>query len=307
MLLATGEARFGDLVERTLYNAVLSGVSLTGDRYFYVNPLASNGEPEHLSRGGCIRKEWHLVACCPPNVMRQVATFGHYLATRDAAGLQIHQYAPAPIAADLGSGPALSLRMETAYPWEGRVRIAVEQAPTTPRALSFRVPGWCTAATARVNGEPVSPRATGYLRIDRAWQGGDVVELDFSMDARLIEAHPWIESTRGCVAIERGPLVYCLEQADHGEASIADLEIDTESPLESSWVPGHLEGVTVVRGSGWAVDTAPWKDQLYRPVARVGSASRRRIALTAVPYFAWANRGPGAMRIWIPRGSGGSV
>jgi DUF1680 family protein len=306
MLLATGESRFGDLIERTLYNAVLSGVSLTGDRYFYVNPLASNGEPEHLSRGGCIRKEWHLVACCPPNVMRQVATFGHYLATRDAAGLQIHQYAPAHVVADLGSGPALSLRMETAYPWEGRVRIAVEQAPNTPRTLAFRVPGWCTAATAHVNGNPVSPGATGYLRIDRAWQGGDVVELDFSMDARLIEAHPWIESTRGCVAIERGPLVYCLEQAEHGEASIVDLEIDTESPLESSWVPDALEGVTVVRGSGWAVDTAQWKDRLYQPVARVGSAARRRTTLTAVPYYTWANRGPGAMRIWIPRGSGGS-
>ena len=307
MLLATGESRFGDLIERTLYNAVLSGVSLTGDRYFYVNPLASNGEPEHLSRGGCIRKEWHLVACCPPNVMRQVATFGHYIATRDPAGLQIHQYAPARIAVDLGTGPAMTLRMETAYPWEGRVRIAVEQAPTTPRTLSFRVPGWCTAATARVNGKPVSPGAKSDLRIERAWQGGDVVELDFAMEARLIEAHPWIESTRGCVAIERGPLVYCLEQADHPEARIADLELDTESPLESSWVSGRLEGVTVIRGSGWAVDTAPWKDRLYRPVARGRAAPRRRMALTAVPYYAWANRGPGAMRIWVPRGSGGAV
>ena len=307
MLLATGESRFADLVERTLYNAVLSGVSLTGDRYFYVNPLASNGEPEHLSRGGCIRKEWHLVACCPPNVMRQVATFGHYIATRDPAGLQIHQYAPARIAVDLGTGPAMTLRMETAYPWEGRVRIAVEQAPTTPRTLSFRVPGWCTAATARVNGKPVSPGAKSDLRIERAWQGGDVVELDFAMEARLIEAHPWIESTRGCMAIERGPLVYCLEQADHPEARIADLELDTESPLESSWVSGRLEGVTVIRGSGWAVDTAPWKDRLYRPVARGRAAPRRRMALTAVPYYAWANRGPGAMRIWVPRGSGGAV
>src|SRR5262249_1675394 len=261
MLLATGESRFADLVERTLYNAVLSGVSLTGDRYFYVNPLASNGEPEHLSRGGCIRKEGHLVACWPPNGMRQVAT-------RDAAGLQIHQYAPALITVDLGAGRAMALRMETAYPWEGRVRIAVEQAPTTPRTLSLRVPGWCTTATARVNGKPVSPGAKGYVRIDRAWQSGDVVELDFAMDPRLIEAHPWIESTRGCVAIERGPLVYCVEQVDHPEASIADLELDVDSPLESSWVSGRLEGVTVVRGSGWAVDTAPWKDRLYRPVAR---------------------------------------
>src|SRR5262249_35299772 len=137
--LATGESRFGDLVERTLYNAVLSGVSLSGDRYFYVNPLASNGEPEHLSRGGCIRKEWHVVACCPPNVMRQVATFGHYVATHDGSSLQIHQYAPARITADLGTGPAMSVRLETAYPLERRVRLTVEQGATTARTLSFRV------------------------------------------------------------------------------------------------------------------------------------------------------------------------
>jgi DUF1680 family protein len=126
------------------------------------------------------------------------------------------------------------------------------------------------------------------------------------MDARLTESHPWIESTRGCVAIERGPLVYCIEQADHPDATIADLEIDTAAPLEASWVPGRLEGVTVVRGSGWAVDTAPWKDRLYRPVRRP-SAARRRMALTAIPYYAWANRGPGAMRVWIPRGTVGAV
>ena len=304
MLLATGEARFADLIERTLYNAVLAGVSLNGERYFYVNPLASNGEPEHLSRGGCIRKQWHLVACCPPNVMRQLATFGHYVATRTAGGLQIHQYAPARVVVDLGAGPAMALHMDTAYPWDGRVRIAVEQAPTTSRALSFRVPGWCTVATARVNGRPTAPGSQGYLRVERAWQSGDVVELEFPMAPRLIEAHPWIESTRGSVAIERGPLVYCLEQADHPDASIADIEIDTEAPLEPAWVSGRLEGVTVVRGSGWAVDTTPWQDQLYRPVVRGRSAPRRGTALTAIPYYAWANRGPGAMRVWIPRGMG---
>jgi len=302
MLLATGDARFADLIERTLYNAVLAGVSLDGEQYFYVNPLASNGEPEHLSRGGCVRKPWHLVACCPPNVMRQLATFGHYVATRDAVGVQIHQYAPARVVADLGAGPAMALRMETAYPWDGRVRIAVEQAPTTARALSFRVPGWCPAAAAHLNGNPTAPGSQGYLRIERAWQSGDVVELEFPMDPRLIEAHPWIESTRGSVAIERGPLVYCLEQADHPDASVADLEIDTAAPLESAQVSDRLEGVTVVHGSGWAVDTTSWKDRLYRPVVHGGSAPRRQTTLTAIPYYAWANRGPGAMRVWIPRG-----
>src|SRR5438094_2813445 len=195
MLLATGESRFGDLIERTLYNAILAGVSLSGDRYFYVNPLASNGEPELLSRGGCRRKEWHLVACCPPNVMRLLASIGHYLATRDAAGVQIHQYASARIATELAPGQAVALRIESAYPWEGRVRLGVEEGSSRAWTLSLRVPGWCAGASARVNGREVAPArdGAGYLRVERQWARGDTVELDFTLSAHLVEAHPWIE------------------------------------------------------------------------------------------------------------------
>ncbi len=302
MLLATGEGRFADLIERTLYNAVLAGVSLTGDRYFYVNPLASNGDVERLSRGGNRRKEWHLVACCPPNVMRLFAALGHYVATRDTSGLQIHQYGSARITADLASG-RVALRMESAYPWEGRARLTIEDAGATPWALGLRVPAWCAGASARLDGRAVGVLgAAGYLQIARAWKRGDVVELDLPMPARLTEAHPRIESTRGCVAIERGPLVYCLEAVDNPHGHVADLEIDTTAPLESAWAPDRLEGVTLVRGSGWAVDTRPWANRLYRTVGAAPTASRRRVALTAVPYYAWANREPGAMRVWIPRG-----
>ncbi len=295
MLLATGESRFADLIDRTLHNAILGGVSLAGDRYFYVNPLASNGEAEHLSRGGGRRKEWHLVACCPPNVMRLFASLGHYVATRDASGLQIHQYVPARIAAQ-----SVALRMDTAYPWDGRVQLTVEEAGGGPWALSLRVPGWCDGAVARVNGREAAG-APGYLRLDRAWARGDVIELDLPMEPRLVEAHPWVESTRGCAAIERGPLVYCVEQADHPDARIADLELDAGAPLVPAWEPDRLDGVTVVRATGVEVDTAGWKDRLYRPVAAAPPASRRRVALTAIPYYAWANREPGAMRVWIPR------
>jgi len=305
MLLATGEARFADLIERTLYNAVLAGVSLTGDRYFYVNPLASNGDVERLSRGGNRRKEWHLVACCPPNVMRLFAALGHYVATRDTSGLQIHQYGSARITADLASG-RVALHMESAYPWDGRVRLTIEDAGATPWALGLRVPAWCAGASARLDGRAVGVLgAAGYLQIARAWKRGDVVELDLPMPARLTETHPRIESTRGCVAIERGPLVYCLEAVDNPHGHVADLEIDTTAPLESAWAPDRLEGVTLVRGSGWAVDTRPWANRLYRTVGAAPTASRRRVALTAVPYYAWANREPGAMRVWIPRGAPG--
>jgi uncharacterized protein len=301
MLLATGASAFADLVERTLYNAILAGVSLDGERYFYVNPLASNGEDEHLHRGGCRRQPWHAVACCPPNVMRVLASLGHYVATRDAAGLQIHQYGEARIATPLAAAPAVALRMETRYPWEGLVRLTVEDTGAVPWTLALRVPGWCTAARACVNGTSAGVLApSGYLHLPRAWSRGDTVELELPMAPRLVEAHPWIEATHGRVAIERGPLVYCLESADHPGASIADLELDPAVPLTAAWEPDRLGGIAVVRAAGWAVDTSAWGRHLYRPVGSAPPASRRSAALTAIPYYAWANREPGAMRVWIP-------
>jgi len=298
MLLATGHARYADLIERTLYNAVLAGVSLTGEQYFYVNPLASNGEAEHLHRGGCRRKAWHFVACCPPNVMRLLASLGHYVATGDASGLQIHQYAAAHVVA-----PSVVLRMETAYPWDGRVRLTLEETSAGPWTLALRVPGWCTGASVRINGRETGGNAapSRYLCLERAWARGDVVEVDLPMQARCVVAHPWIESTRGCVAIERGPLVYCVEQADHPGTRIADLEIDAAAPLQSAWEPDTLDGVTVIRARGWEIDTTVWRHRLYRPLAPGPPASRRPVALHAIPYHAWANREPGGMRVWIPR------
>jgi hypothetical protein len=303
MLLATGQARFADLIDRTLHNAVLAGVSLDGERYFYVNPLASNGRVEHLGRGGCRRKEWHLVACCPPNVMRLLASLGHYLATRDRAGLQVHQYAPARIATELPSERPLGLRMETRYPWEGSVRLTIEDGDGSAWTLSLRVPAWCGRATLRVNGGAgeAEPDASGYLRLERTWRSGDVVEMDLPMHAGLIEPHPAIESTRGSVAIERGPLVYCLEQADHGDTPIAELEIDPTAALASRWDPELLEGVVVLRAAGFRVDTSSWDGRLYRPFRSEAPPAPQRVELTAIPYFAWANRKPGAMRVWVPR------
>jgi DUF1680 family protein len=140
----------------------------------------------------------------------------------------------------------------------------------------------------------------GYLRLERAWSDGERVELELPMAPRLMEAHPYIESTRGCLAIERGPLVYCLEQADQASASVPNLEIDPSAKLEAEFRGELLDGVTVVRGAGFAVDTAGWSDRLYRPFGTASEATRRPVELTAIPYFAWANREVGPMRVWIP-------
>ncbi|MCC6173951.1 MAG: glycoside hydrolase family 127 protein [Chloroflexi bacterium] len=311
MLLATGDARYADLAERCLYNAVLAGVSLDGERFFYVNPLASNGAPEYLHRGGPERQAWHSCACCPPNVMRLFASLQHYVATCDGAGLQIHQYVPGRIVAEIRDGRTIALRVATDYPWGGRVRITVEETDGGSWPLSLRVPGWCEAVSAWIDGQDVSRRveaageaateaeANGYLRIERTWRPGDVLEADCAMPARLIEAHPWIESTRGAVAIERGPLVYCLEGVDQ-PAPLRDLEIDLAAPLETSWRPDLLGGIMTVAASGSRVDTSSWQDRLYRPVAPGRRAARASARLTAIPYYAWAHRGPSPMRVWIP-------
>ncbi|MFN8522249.1 MAG: glycoside hydrolase family 127 protein [Chloroflexota bacterium] len=298
-LLQTGEARFADLIERTLYNAVLPGVSLDGRAYFYTNLLLSRGLPENLSRGWHRRQPWHSCACCPPNVMRLIASLGHYLATEDAAGIQIHQYASGTVFGDSG----LRLDVETRYPWDGLVRVRVMAASSGARAVELRVPAWCEAASLAVNGvqgEIAGPRP-GYARVERTWRVGDEITLTLPMRPRLVEAHPWVEPNRESVAIERGPLVYCIESGDQAGASLFDLRIDPRGPLSDEWSDEVLGGSVVVRGTGVDADSSDWGVALYRSFDP-GRASRAvSTPITAIPYFGWANRDVGAMRIWIPR------
>jgi DUF1680 family protein len=295
MLLATGEARYADLLERSLYNGFLSGVSLDGKRYFYVNPLQS--------RGGIERPEWYGCACCPPNVMRQIALVGHYAVTVDESGLQLHQYISARIEAELAGGRCVVLRVETDYPWDGKVRVVIEETDGNAWRLALRVPGWCEGANLQVNGEAFEVAAASgtYAAIERAWQAGDVVELDMPIKPRLTEANPRVDAIRGSLAIERGPLVYCLEEVDQQPGlNLLDVRMAPEASLQAVWHEDLLGGVVVVEAQGAVVDTGAWRDELYRP-ARTEDLPQREVVLTAVPYYAWANRGPGTMRVWIPR------
>jgi DUF1680 family protein len=293
MLLATGESRFGDLIERTLYNGFLSGVSQAGNTYFYVNPLLSRGQEEVVGRGVIERQPWFLVACCPPNVMRTLASLGEYVASRAADGVQIHQYLPATICPQ----PDIRLRMVTDYPWSGSIAIHVEATPAEAWTLQLRIPAWSMTTRARVNGSDV-PATPGYLKVRRQWQPGDSLELDLDVSPRLTQPHPRIESTAGCLAIERGPLVYCLEQADHS-ASVLDVSLDPETPLMDEWRADLLGGVTTVSAGGHAHDLSAWDGVTFRPYPSGAQGAPQPIRLTAIPYFAWANRGPGPMRVWI--------
>lgn len=292
MLQVTGEARFADQMERALYNGFLSGVSLNGTGFFYVNPL--------LSRGGYSRPDWHGCACCPPNVMRMLASITHYFATTSDNGLQIQHFAPMNIQTMLANGQTVALRVETEYPWHGQVKITVEEAGSYE--LKLRVPGWCPEATANINGEAMDESALqeGYITLQRDWLAGDTIELRLAMAPRLTVGNPRIDATRGSVAIEYGPQVYCIEAVDNPAALVLDTEIDVTAPLQAEWHSDLLNGVMVIRAAGNALDPDSWGADLYRPLDE-HVLPTQPMELTAVPYQLWANRDAGAMRVWIPR------
>jgi len=293
MLLATGDPRYADMLERSLYNGFLSGVSLDGQRYFYVNPLQS--------RGGIARPEWYGCACCPPNVMRQIALVGNYMATTDETGIQVHHYASATIDASLGDERVV-LQMDTRYPWEGHVRVTVAETGDAEWTLAFRVPGWCTHAALWLNGEILAGGASdgNYVTLTRVWQPGDVVQLDLEMRPRLTAPNPRVDAIRGSLAIERGPLVYCIEEEDQDEGvDLLDVRLLPDAELETVWRDDLLGGVVTVTVESYVADVRDWEAALYRP-ALVPETSARPVKLIAVPYYAWANRTPGAMRVWIP-------
>lgn len=295
LLLATGEARYADLLERSLYNGFLSGVSLDGLRYFYVNPLQS--------RGGIERPEWYSCACCPPNVMRQIALVGHYLATTAEAGLQLHQYMPAALEAEVPGAGNVALRLETGYPWDGHVQVTIAEAGGAEWELALRIPPWAEGARLAVNGGNAAEVAPGgYARLRRTWRAGDVVDLHLPLAPRLTEPHPRVDAIRDSLCIERGPLVYCLEEADQEPGlDLLDVRLDPGATLQAVWREGLLGGVMAVEAAGEVAELSEWEGHLYRPVGAARAGAKRGATLTAVPYYAWANRGPGSMRVWIPR------
>ena len=295
MLLATGEGRFADLMERQLYNGILSGLAFDGWNFFYMNPL--------LSQGDYGRQPWQIVACCPPNIMRLLASLTQYLATQDNAGVQIHLYNTATIRAEPSIGRPIALNMQTDYPWQGRVQIGIQGADGSTWQLRLRVPEWCSQVIATINGQPIDiPRVeAGYLVVERAWQLGDVISLQLPMEAMLVEAHPRVDAVRGSLAIQRGPVMYCLEGVDHPGLNLMDIRLDETAPLRADWREDILPGgLMVIKATGQVADSADWQQRLYRRFSDDG-VLRQSIPLIAVPYYAWANRGANAMRVWIPR------
>jgi hypothetical protein len=302
MLMITGEARYADLVERTLYNGFLSGLSPDGSSYIYANPLQVR--EGHMAGGNdrdYARKAWFHCACCPPNVMRTLASLEHYVVLSNAGQLRLHQYISGTYTAAVASGVA-TLAVETDYPWDGRVRVTVESAPTEAWELGLRLPHWAERAALTVLGEPVDePAQDGWLRVSREWQPGDEVVLELPLDVRFTAADPRVDADRGAVALERGPLVYCLEGLDHPGHRLDDIVLDPSTPAEVGPVSEELGGAVTVTAQG-AARTRP--ESGWWPYRTAGGsedvAAGQALKLTAVPYFLWGNREEGAMRVWVP-------
>ena len=314
MLALTGDARYADVIEQIAYNALLASISLDGTRYFYTNalrqvrdlpyPLRMPGDtgqhpvPAPPASDARLRERYLSCFCCPPNIARTLARFHERAASASSDGLFIHQYGGSSIRFALPDGRSLTLREDSDYPWSGRIQFTVEGAAGGGVPLHLRVPGWSRDATLTVNGEPVPVSAAGsYAAIEREWQAGDVIVLDLPMPARMLRAHRLAEEATNQVAVQRGPVVYAVESADlPAGVHLEQAALRRGAPLTP--VEGEVDGQRIVALEGEiAVLPDAASDALYDDLgsAAVGAASVRLI-----PYFAWGNRGPSEMSVWMP-------
>lgn len=298
MLQFSGEGKYADVLERALYNGFLSGVSLDGARFFYENPLASAGHHH--------RERWFLCPCCPPNIARTLASLGWYFYSVGATGandIWVHLYGQGTVKTQV-NGHEVSLRQVTKYPWDGNVKLELGLASPQRFTLHLRVPGWCERWQVAMNGEQLAVNSgelsvnEGYIQLTSEWQPGDVVEYNMEMPIRTTWAHPAVRALQGRMALQRGPVVYCLEGVDHGDIKLDRISIDPQH-VSNEFQVEHREdllgGVSVLRGKGRVVEESGWEDTLYR----TQGPSLNSIDITAIPYYAWDNRAPGEMRIWM--------
>lgn len=295
-----GEARFADIVELVLYNSALSGISLDGTRFFYQNTLREVADMPFRLRWPRHRAPHISSFCCPPNIVRTVAGVGAYAYSLSDDGVWVNLYGGNVLDCSLADGSKLRLRQESEYPWRGKVLITVESAPARELALYLRIPGWAHGAALRVAGRRSAAALTpgSYAAVKRAWAPGDVVELTLPLEVRLLEAHPLVEEVRNHVAVTRGPVVYCLESADLRKGvGIHDVMIPENVRLEPRPGRGVLSGLTVLEGTALALPRSDWSGRLYRERS---PAPLRETPVRLVPYFAWDNREPSDMTVWMP-------
>lgn len=298
LFLLHGDAKYIDVLERTLYNGLLSGVSLDGKGFFYANPLESNGQ--HA------RSPWFGVACCPGNITRFMPSIPGYVYAQQGDSLYVNLFVAGTAEIKLDNGTQVQLTQGTRYPWGGNVRLAVSPAKKARFTIKMRIPGWARDEAVpgdlyrfadeprekvklSVNGEavPVTP-VNGYVSLKRSWQKGDFVEFDLPMSIRRLKASQNVQADHGRVALQRGPLVFCAEWPDNPEGRVRNLLLPDDAPLTAEFARDLLNGVEIIKGKAFGVT-----------MDDKGALVKTEQDFEAIPYFAWANRGRGQMEVWL--------
>lgn len=299
LFLLHSDARYVDVFERILYNGLLSGVSLNGERFFYQNPLESAGDYE--------RSPWFEVACCPANITRFLLSLPGYMYAVSEDRLFVNLFINSEAMVRLGNRE-VKIIQETNYPWDGKIKLVIEPVKTCEFSLSLRIPGWARGQAVpgdlyafadkfagtpvvKVNGEeqPLTEQS-GYVQLKRIWKKGDVVELSLPMPVRRLTAHPAVEANRNRVALQRGPIVYCVEGVDIENGRVLDLVVPDEAEFDVEFKADLLNGVPVIKGKAFRME----KD-------KTGRTKQVDLPLLAIPYYAWANRGKTEMAVWLAR------
>lgn len=302
MFTATGEAKYTDIVENCLYNSILSGISLDGKKYFYTNPLRISKDLPYTLRWPKERTEYISCFCCPPNTLRTLCEAQDYAYSIEKGGVYVNLYGGNTLNTNIEGVGEITLTQKTDYPWDGAVNISVDKLKGKKQfEIKLRVPDWCTeGAKITVNGEEqnIEAKAGTYATVNRTWKKGDVVSINMPMRTRIVEANPLVEESRGQVAVQRGPIVYCLESNDLGGLSIDDIAI----PLDAKFTPVDMtiDGSRIKALEGEVINRseASWKGQLYREA----TTKKQMVKVRLIPYYAWGNRGKSEMTVWMPAG-----
>ncbi len=298
MFLLKGDAKYYDVLERTLYNGLISGVSLDGGEFFYSNPLASEGEHK--------RSPWFNTSCCPTNISRFIPSLPGYVYAIDDKDVYVNLYMGNTSELQV-NGRKINLKQTTGYPWNGNVRLEITKGKQN-MALKLRIPGWVRGEvvpsdlytyadgkqmkyTIRVNGQPIESKLEkGYFTISRTWGKGDVVEIDFDMCPRIVKAHKEVDADKGRVAIERGPIVYCAEWPDNKDFKISSILLPVNPEIQIIDKPDMLCGIKVLETSA---------QSLF--INKSGLLEAESLKLKLIPYNAWNHRGSGDMMVWLPQ------
>lgn len=289
MNLAYGDARYADEMERSLYNGVLAGTSLSGDRFYYENPLES--------RPGRTRWKWHDCPCCPPMFLKIMGSLPSYIYAQDASGIYLNLFIGSDAVVNLGKH-RIRIVQSTSYPAHGAVQIEVDTIRPAEFDLNLRIPAWCKSAVVAVNGKPEEPLSMshGYAKLHRLWQSGDRVTLELSMPVMRIKANPRVAADAGLFALQRGPLIYCLEGIDNS-GHVRSLAIPRNAAFTTEFRADMLGGVTLIKGEALSVHAVVGDSDLYGQEKAYPGAIP--VHFTAVPYYANTNRNSGEMQVWI--------